>query len=125
MRENWKTALSEHQRQIAEQLSKAGIESPKELIKRVEWLRAEVKKIKGEENNRLNLLLREIDAAQEQRDGLLARLDKVNREITARRQHKAEELTQILAGELRISVAPCADRSRYLKVLLEICRRDL
>jgi len=121
LREEWRKATIEHEHRISEQLARAGIESPKELMSRVEWLRREVNKIKGTYNPRLTEVRSIIDKKEEERVGLLDRLERLTRDITETRKRKAEELTARLDGELRISINPAADTSEYRRVVSEIC----
>jgi ABC-type cobalamin/Fe3+-siderophores transport system ATPase subunit len=121
LREQWDRALTESQREVREQLAKAGIESPQEVIKRVAWLRSHVNKIKGTNTPRLFEVQLLIDAKEEERNGLLERLEELDREIKEKREAKARELTERLGADLRISLTPCEDKKEYRSVLLQIC----
>ena len=123
LRESWQQALDEHQKALSETLRKAGVESPQELIARVNALRNEIGTIRNQKQPRLNAVNTAIDQKETAREGLLNDLAGVDHSLSAKRIAKAQELTDALEGKIKIEVKPFADRSGFLETLTDLCGR--
>ncbi|MBI3028911.1 MAG: AAA family ATPase [Candidatus Rokubacteria bacterium] len=122
-RDRWKQEQGAHERTTSERLAKAGVESPKEIIRRVEMLRREIHSMETKKRPRLAEVDEQIDREEVLRQNLLDRLETLDRDLAERRQQKAQELTDSLEGQIKVSVDPAADRMEYRKVLDELCNQ--
>jgi hypothetical protein len=116
----WRQLYTAHERETTASLAKAGVESPRELLRRVQALRAEVNSIKTKSRPRLAEVRGIIDREETARAELLRKLRTLNIDITARRQERASALTRELNDQIRIVLHPSADDSSYRQVLEEL-----
>jgi hypothetical protein len=119
----WSQVSADYHRRVSRHVAQAGVESPKELINRVAWLRKEINVIRGTKLPLLGQVNGQIEKEETAREGLLNRLEQLDRETTARRQQKAQELTKSLHGQMKVSVEAAMDRTAYQKELNELCSK--
>jgi len=116
----WKELKTAHDREISATLAKAGVESPRELIRRVRELRAQVTALKDKARPRVAELQTQIDRAETSRSALLTKLRSLNASITARRQERAVALTSELNEQIKVILRPSVDDAVYREVLQDL-----
>jgi hypothetical protein len=116
----WKIAWDRRQASQSDQLRLAGVESPAEIVARVDSLRFQVALLEGEATDRLAEVTAKIDQLTAQRNEILTSIRAIDDDIRETRRVKAEELTQALGGDIQISLAPRGDRSGYRKLLADL-----
>jgi AAA domain len=116
----WQKAYDDRRSIISGQLAAAGIESPKELISRVDKLRAEISAIKSLRIPRFKVLEDLIAGEEQRRQEIIDAIQQLDSEITEKRTRKADELTDRLDKELKLSIKPAADYAAYKQTLTEL-----
>lgn len=117
LRQKWRQLKDTHDRVITSQLAKVGVQSPQEVIQRVNLLRRQIQAIQQTKQPRLLSVKKQLDQLFHDRDALLTRLEETDRQISDLRRRKAEELTGSLDGAIQVSLSSARDTSEYLKVL--------
>lgn len=117
----WKAKHAEHEKEIAAQLKKSGVESPIQLRQQITSHRAKVRKITEKDQPRLGSVETEISRLENDRDTLRAQLKAANARITKTRSEKAEELNDAFDKKIVVNVEPAGDRREYLESLREVC----
>jgi hypothetical protein len=123
LQQAWEEESAKRDRRVSEQLARAGVESPKEVIDRVAVLRREIAVIETTKQPRLAEVEADIDRKEIARETLLNRLEGADREITVRRQEKARELTDALDGQIQITITAASDKTDYARILDELYER--
>jgi predicted ATPase len=116
----WKGIQAVHHQEISAKLAKAGVESPRELLKRVQELGSQVSSIKTKTRPRLVELRAAIDQAETIRAGLVDKLRTLSVSITSRRQERAVALTSELNEQIKVLLRPAGDDAAYRQVLQEL-----
>lgn len=120
-RRTWTGKYDEYKRKLGEQLALAGVESPRELVTQVSTLQERITIIEKEDRPRLIDLRKAIEHREVERANLLARLERVDGEITQKRSQKVDELNTTLNGNLIITLNTAADRAGFKATLTELC----
>jgi uncharacterized protein YukE len=123
IRSRWEGKRGEREREVNQQLANAGVESPAEITSRVSSLRTQINAIENVKQPRLTEVQKQIDGKEKERDDLLQRLEQSDLEIYAKRRKKAEELTDALGGQIKISLKPAGDKTEFTRILNELYDR--
>lgn len=117
----WKAKHADHEKEIAEQLKKSGVESPTQLRQQITSHRAKIRKIKEKDQPRLGSVETEISRLENERDTLRTQLKAANTTISKTRSEKAEELNGAFDEKIIVNVEGGGDKREYLESLREIC----
>jgi DNA repair ATPase RecN len=120
-RKDWKAARSARQNAVRAQLAKANVESPSELISRVKTLRRQIATLEKTKTPRLTAVDTEISKRETQHNNLVSQLEKLDRQITKKREEKACDLTESLHGQIKVELLYSANTDEYERVLDELC----
>ncbi len=122
-RASWEAAKARHDRELAAEMRTAGVESPSELLARVDYLRGRIREIETVKKPRLRAVLEMIEREEEQRDRLRRRLSELDQQISERRAVKAKELTEALENLVRVELAQKKDVREFEQVLEGLAAR--
>jgi len=121
VRDEWKMKKAARDKEVSDQLALVGVESPKQIIARVEALRASIDQLKRVKQPRLVDLEQRIQRAEIAREELLSSLRVLTKSLGEMRRGKAEQLTLELEGALKIGLEPGGDRRAYRALLDDLC----
>ena len=121
LKNTWDEAYREREKEVSAHLSKEGIESPSELIQRVNELRSKIRNIRKQLEPRLNKINKIILQEESIREALLVKLESLDEEIREKRQENAEALTITLGGQIKISLEVGKDCKDYQNILKDLC----
>lgn len=119
----WRSKRKAYDRAWAARLSKAGVDSPEEVVRSVGKLRKEIHALETKRQPRLVEVQAELKKAETRRGELLEQLEALDSDISEKRELKANELTAELEGQIKIGITKRADQKRYKQTLAEICEQ--
>jgi hypothetical protein len=121
LRQQWAKSRKLRHDKLRAQLAKANVESPTELTRRVRELRQAVTYLKTLQQPKLAKLQKEIRRREEEHAALVKRLSELDSQLTLQRTIKAQELTDGLGDQIRVTLLPAEHRDEYDRVLDELC----
>ncbi len=123
LKKKWTKAHGDYEKAISRRLAEAGVESPKEVIGRVDKLRVQIDQIEGPKQRRLEQVSKLIAKGEAEREALLEQLEQAGEEIRAKREEKARDLTALLDDQIRITIAASGDFTSYRNVLADLFKK--
>jgi hypothetical protein len=117
LRSRWENARATYEKRLSERLAKVGVESPREVIELAKRLRREIEQIEGPKQRRLDTVRASIGKGEAAREESLARLEELSEEIRSVRISKAQELTDSLDGQIKVTLAAGGDSREYRETL--------
>jgi DNA repair ATPase RecN len=115
----WNEDFAAHKGKLAQQLRRAGFDSPEQLLAEISRIEVEIEQIKSEDIPRSEILGTQIENLSKQRDELLESYYQICDRIQEERESKIETLNEFLKPDITISLEE-ADIKAYIDLLNEI-----
>jgi DNA repair ATPase RecN len=116
----WNALRTEREAQINRELARVGVDSPQELLDRLNTLRTQIHQLKTVKQPQLEQVKDDIRVKNSTRETLLSDLLEIDNQIRNARSAKAQELTEGLGGQIEVALKQFGDRAEYKNLLTSL-----
>ncbi len=116
----WGEYRDQREVEVGRELAKAGVESPQELLTRVQGLRNQISELESSRASQAKKLRDDLEQKERARQVLLQDLEKLDVKIREARYAKSKELTEALGGLMKVDLTLFGDRVQHKKLLSEL-----
>lgn len=117
----WSKTEKQHNDDLRLKMQEAGVESPSEVLEKVEALRILIQDIESKKKPRLEEVKGRVDKLETHRKKMVAKLRRLHASITEQRERKAAELSESLEGQIKFDLAVGGGLAEYRRVLTKLC----